>query len=361
MSLKLREKANSFDRVLRQRSAAYLKNAEKHALLLMEVSYEKNLSQLTRRIEKLKNGISRIRNDIEYGSFLSLPAFRSSRRFHREITSEGEEEIFRQLFTSELVLLECRNLFEKLQNVERKVCTTDEMQFLDLFTEVEESLRRIEELHLSRSSIEGRSLDSIINRYEEKVDELEKLAEKENLWALEESQISDVFPMNEGSLFVRFISAITRKPVFGKEISDVILQISEKLRGRTGGLVKLSALYSMVKTAKPYLNISLKDVESVVHDMEKKGLIPGLREVSGIKIVELVPVTATPDQNTILEMVANSGQLTLEELLLKTKWTYERGIRALKQLEEIGICRYDVVSRKWIFPSFIEDYKSEGV
>lgn len=361
MNSKLREKANSFDRILRQRATNYLKNVEKHTSRLMEITYDKGAFTFLKRIERLKNGISQIKYDIEYGSFLSLPAFRSERRFSTETPTKADEEIPRLLFIDELMLLECRNLFDKLQEIERKAYTytPDDAHFLELFEKTEESLRRIERLQLSRSSLEGVPLDSIIANYEEKVNELQELAERENLFLLEIN--SGVVPKNKGSIFTRFISAISRKPTFEREISDVILLVGEKIKMKTGGLVKLPVLYSIIKAVKPSLRISIKDVENAVRTLEKKGLIPGLREISGIKIVELLPVTATPDQNTMLGIAAGGGQLTIEEVLLKTKWTYERAIRALKQMEELGICRYDVVSRKWIFPVFTEDYKLERI
>lgn len=359
MSIKLREKANSFDRILRQRAANYLKNAEKQALELMELSYDKNLSSILKRVERLKNGISKIKADIEYGSFLSLPAFRSGRRFHTETPTLAEEEIYSLLLVGELILLECRNLFEKLQAIERESHSSTESQLSNLLVEAEESLRRIEKLQLSRSSYGEVLLDSLITSYGEKVNELENLAEKEDLLALEKIQLSEVVAMNKGSIFARFISLIARKPVFEKEISDVILSISEKLKVKSGGLVRLSTLYSMIKVARPTLNISLKDVENVVRKLERNGLIPGLREISGVKIVELVPVTVTPDQDVVLKMAADRGELTLEEILLKTKWTYERATRALKQMEELGVCKYDMVTRKWTFPAFAESYNLE--
>jgi hypothetical protein len=355
----MKEKINSFDRILRQRTATYLKNAEKHALRLMELAYDKKAMVLLKRIDKLKSSTAQIKNDIEYGSFLSLPAFRSGRLFHTVTPTRTEEEISQLLFVGELILLESRSLFEKLQYVEGKMCGDNETQILEAFTKAEDCLRKIEQLQLSRSSSEGFSLDAIIAGYEENVSELDNLAEKENLFSLEKSQLAGVISMNKGSFFSRFMSAVSRKPVFEKEITDAILIISEKLRTKTGGLVKLPALYSMVKAAKPSLKMSIKDVENVVRILEKKGIIPGLREVSGMKIVELVPVTATPDQRIVLELASEKGRLSLEGLLMKTKWMNERAMRALKQMEELGIAKYDITSREWIFPAFMQDYKLE--
>lgn len=359
MSSNLREKVSSFDRILRQRANNYLKIAEKHSLRLMESLYDKNQQANTKRIDRIKTSIAQIRGDIEYGSFITLPAFRSGRRFHTETPTRIDEEISQMLFVGEVLLLECRNLFEKLQSTERLI-QTNEAEALENLSKAEDSLAKLEQLQLSRSSSEGASLDSVINAYSENVDELEALANREDLFTLERSQLSGAIAMDNGSPFTRFMSAISRKPVFEKEISDSILVIGEKLRPKTGGLVKLSALYTMVKAAKPSLHITIEDVEKVVRQLEKNGAIPGLREFSGIKIVELVPVTATPDQSILLEMASEEGNVTLETVLMKTKWTHERTLRALKQLEELGITKYETTSRTWSFPAFMKDYKLEG-
>jgi hypothetical protein len=324
----------------------------------MESVFDRRFTVLTKRIERLKSGISQIRNDVEYGSFITLPAMRARGRLNTEAPTRAEEEMSQLLFLGELILLESKGLFEKLQDVERIVYDADEIQTTKEFAKAEESLRKIEKLHRSRSSSEGFSLDALISGYEEKVDDVEKLAEKEDLFALEQSQLAGALSMNKGSLFKRFMSRIARKPVFEKEIADAILLIADRLKTKTGGLVRLPALYSMVKTVKPSLNISMQDVEKVVRDLQKEGIMPGLREVSGTKMVEMVPVTATPDQNLILEMASEAGKLDLERVLMKTKWTHERATRALKQMEELGIARYDVTAREWTFPAFTEDQES---
>ena len=82
MDIKVREKVSTFDRVLRQRSNNHLKDSERHSLRLMESVQSKNNTIILKRIDKLRNSIVQVRNDIEYGSFVSLPTFRSGRRFH---------------------------------------------------------------------------------------------------------------------------------------------------------------------------------------------------------------------------------------------------------------------------------------
>ena len=355
MSVALREKANSFDRVLRQKSVNYLKDSEKHALRLMDLSYDKESKALLTRIDRLKSGVSQTKNDIEYGSFISLPALRSGRRFHTEAPMETEEEISQALLIGEIILLECRNLFEKLQDVERIFYEADETHILQLFQKAEESLRKIENLQRSRSNPKGYLLEAFILEYKESVDDIEQLAEKENLFAIEKNHLEGAFAMNKGTIFEKLISKLKRKPVFEKEIADTILSIGERLKTTTGGLVRLPALYSMVKMAKPSLNINMNDVEKTVCKLEKEGVIPGLRDLAGVKMVEMVPVTATPDQKTILDMASEEGKLTLEKVLIATKWTHERANRALKQMEEIGIAKYDTTSREWIFPAFSQE------
>jgi len=353
---KAREKGSSFDRILRQRAVNYLKTAEEHSLRLMESTYDKKKLELVKRIDKLRNNIVKIRGDIEFGSFISMPTLRSGRRFRTEAPTRADEEIPRMLLIGEMILLECRNLFEKLQATEKQV-EVSETEALESLSKAEDSLSKIEQLQLSRSSSTSTTLDSIISSYQENVNALETLAKKEDLAALERSQLTETFLSETGSPFERLFSLVSRKSTFEKEITDTILLIGENLRTKTGGLVRLPDLYTMVKAVKPSLKINLEDVENVVIKLEKKGAIPGLREASGIKIVEFVPVTATPDQDVILVMASDKGHLKIEEVLLDTKWTHERAERALKQLEELGIAKYDMAAHRWDFQAFFSNNK----
>lgn len=365
MSTKLREKANSFDRIVRQKSNDYLKDAEKISLRIMDIAYDKNFETLLVRLDKLKSATTQTRCNIEYGSFLSMPTLRSGRRSQTEVPTNIENEISQLLFAGELILLECRNLSGKLQNVERTIYKVDEFQVLDVFEEAEEVLRRIDHLHRSRCSSDIVAFETIVSDYKEMTNYFEDLAEKENLSALENNHLAGAFSINKGSLFKRFISTVKNKPVFEKEITDAILIITNRLKTTTGGIVRLQALYSMVKSANNSLNISINDIERVVNNLAERRIIQGLRTFGGTKVVELVPVTATPDTNTILELASENGKLSIESVLFKTKWTHERANRALKQMEEFGLVEYDLISRQWIFPTFsqevgVTDKKYEG-
>jgi len=355
-----REKANSFDRILRQRTINHLENAAKHILRLMDAAYDVPLQKtLIKRMDTQRNSIIQITSEVKHGSFLSLPAFRSGRRLHLTAPTRAEEEIPNLLLVGELLLLECRNLFERIQALERIKPASDEVALVESIAGTEDSVRQIEQLQQSRSNPGGPSLESIVSQYNENVEELENLAERENLFALEKSQLSGMIPMNKGSIFNRFISTVKRKPVFEKEIGDIILLLGEKLRTKTGGLVKLPALYAMVKASKPTMEINVKDIEKVVQGLEKKGLIPGLRKMAGQEIVELVPLTATPDMNTILELASKKGHLNIEDVLFSTKWTHERATRAMKQMEEVRLAKYDLTSNEWSFPGLSQEFKVE--
>jgi hypothetical protein len=138
----------------------------------------------------------------------------------------------------------------------------------------------------------------------------------------------------------------------------VIFKIAERTKARTGGLLRLSDLYLEVKRAKPQSDISIVDLEKVVAILQKDGVIPGLRQIFAVKYIELVPLTLTEDQNIILEIAAQSYELSIEKIILKTKWPAERIQRALNGMENLGIAVYQVSSRKWVFPAFITNDKS---
>jgi hypothetical protein len=352
MRLSLREKANSFDRILRQKSANYLKECEKISLRLMELSYEIESKPLQKRIDRLRNAVTQVRNDIEYGSFIALPAFRSAKRSKIETQNLMDQEIIKLLSVSELLLLQSRELFDSLQGIQSTFYDSNEQAITRSFATVEQTLQQIEALQRSRQSLKDESLEKILLGYSETVIALEDLAKKEDVYALEAKHLEGMM-MDKGTIIQRAMSNIRRKPVFETEIRDTIIGISNRLRTQSGGLIRLAELFYLVKASNHAKNITISDVEKVAQNLADQGLIPGIREISGIKIVELAPVTATPDQNIILDFAAKTGKIEMEELLRNTKWTYERANRALKEMEQIGLAKYEITENSWVFPAFV--------
>jgi hypothetical protein len=276
---------------------------------------------------------------------------RSGRRLETETPDEIEEQIPRILAAGELILLECRRLFDSLKETQKIFYDSNADKITETFTKAEDALRKIEDLQRSRVSQNNYALEQAIAGYTETTDEMDLLAQKESLSALENNHFEGII-MEKGSIYQRVISKLGKTPVFEKDIAQTISVLSTKLRTQSGGLVRLADLFYMVRAANPTKKIELDDVERVVDNMSEQGLIPGMREISGLKIVELVPVTATPDQNIILELATKAGRIEIESLMMETKWTFERATRALKEMEEIGIAKYDLTSRVWLFPVF---------
>lgn len=139
-----------------------------------------------------------------------------------------------------------------------------------------------------------------------------------------------------------------------RELSDLVLEIGRKNRTNTGGMVPLAEVYLSIKELRPNRNIDVEEVEKAIETLKEKGLIVDFREHnSGIKVVEFFPLEFSSDKNTVIDLAAERGHLTLEDVIRNTGWLGVRAARALKGLEKIGIAKLDPTysrGKRWYFP-----------
>jgi len=123
----------------------------------------------------------------------------------------------------------------------------------------------------------------------------------------------------------------------------------------TGGLLTAGEVFDRVNTGILTGKITPQDVEKALAILQKQGIIAGIEELeNGVKIVNFFPVQFTSDQSAVLNVAAQQGFITLEDVTMALHWPAERGLRALENLQKIGVARYDesfLTGKKWYFPS----------
>ena len=83
------------------------------------------------------------------------------------------------------------------------------------------------------------------------------------------------------------------------------------------------------------------EIEDIIEDMTKEGLIQGLSTIEGgALLVEFVPVALTNDPQEILSLAATKdGQLSIEDAVVGLGWTEERVRNALELLVKNGVAK----------------------
>lgn len=139
-----------------------------------------------------------------------------------------------------------------------------------------------------------------------------------------------------------------------RALSDLVLEIGKKNKMNTGGMVPLAEVFMSIRELRPDWNIDVDEVEKAVETLKEKGLIADFREHrSGIKVVEFFPLEFTGDENTVINLAAERGHITLEDVIRNTGWFQIRAVRALKGLEKGGIAKLDPSysrGKRWYFP-----------
>jgi predicted transcriptional regulator len=320
----------------------YLRDSEMRIRFLKSYAFKQGRQEVLKELDSLERETERLRENIERAMVGSYAA--------TSIKTIDDEQAQQILLNDELILMEARNLFNILEN-EINVSSFGGNEFIQVLRKAIECITRCRELLLFReelvSGVTAKSaFELLAEKYRDQVDWLTSLLEKQTLM-----QISPLLSIRESAI-VRFIDILRGSRE--KYIEKIILQFANTKGKELGGICPLSELFLAVD--KLVKGVKISDVEKSVKKLEKEGLIPGIRIYSsGIKIVELLPSSLTEDKNLILNFASEkAGRVSLEDIIQKFSWSEERALKSLKELERAGICRYEVESRSWFFPSFIE-------
>ena len=141
---------------------------------------------------------------------------------------------------------------------------------------------------------------------------------------------------------------------FFERLAVEILEKAKDTQEYTGGIMTLGEVVLLVNKDRPGKIIASKDVVNAVENLVEAKLIPKLKELkSGVIIVEFIPANLSDDQEEVLSLSTRKGWISLEELLLKTRWTQERCERVLESMRDTGIARVDASyaeGKKYYFP-----------
>ena len=117
-----------------------------------------------------------------------------------------------------------------------------------------------------------------------------------------------------------------------------ILHIAEASK-QAGGIMLLSEV--LVNLDNLGWNSDIDEVESIINEMTREGLIQGIQKLDGgILLVEFVPVALTDDPQDILGLAASKeGVITIEDAVVGLGWKEERVRNALEMLVETGVVK----------------------
>lgn len=133
-----------------------------------------------------------------------------------------------------------------------------------------------------------------------------------------------------------------------------ILEKAKEVQEYTGGLMTLGEVVLLVNKDRPGKIVTAKDIVTSVDKLVDAKLIPKPKELSsGVILVEFIPANLSDDQEEVLALSTRKGWISLEELMLKARWTQERCERVLESMRDAGIARVDASyaeGKKYYFP-----------
>jgi translation initiation factor 2B subunit (eIF-2B alpha/beta/delta family) len=180
----------------------------------------------------------------------------------------------------------------------------------------------------SGAPVSTEGIKDLQKKYDARIEQLEK----------------DLLRKEGRALTITALDATKKPMVFGKgkfidNLADLILEYGKTLRASSGGYISLANLYSSLKERVPDIKFSVKDLEKACKQLKKQSLIEGISKQSGIKIVEFTPVSLGKDARTVFNLAVEKGYVTLEQVIINTKWDQQRVNRVLQSLVDQKIAR----------------------
>lgn len=110
------------------------------------------------------------------------------------------------------------------------------------------------------------------------------------------------------------------------------------------GLMGLAELIvEVVKRVPQFRSVSYNDVIEAVNRVSEHGLIPGIKTLrGGVKVVELRPLELRGDQAEVVNLAALKGYTSVEEIMLRFKWSEEQARQVLTSLVDVGMAVADI-------------------
>jgi ESCRT-II complex subunit VPS22 len=160
------------------------------------------------------------------------------------------------------------------------------------------------------------------------------------------------------------IEKLIGKGKFYNSLAVEILEVVGKKAKEGGGILTLAEVALTMNKEQVGNYIQLGDIIKAIEVLQEAGLIPGIRTLpSGVRIVEFLPFEVNDDSNTVLDLAAPKGWITIEEIMLKATWSADRAERALDSLEKLGIVRIDTSyakGKRWYFPGLTSTHSNEN-
>jgi uncharacterized membrane protein len=200
-----------------------------------------------------------------------------------------------------------------------------------------------------------RELRQKVEEFEKKYSELMTSPEyRQKLKALkEELGLTGVLP-SRPEIGPTVFEKLVGKGKFYNLLAVEILEVVGNRARESGGILTLAEVALMISNEQSGKITELGDIVKAIDVLKDSGLVTGVKTLpSGVRVVEFLPVELADDSNAVLDLAAEKGWVTAEELMFKTRWPKARAERALKSLEELGVTRVDqsyAAGTRWYFP-----------
>ena len=341
------ERLLKVEKSLRERAVASLNDARKNTTAMMRESADSDNFDLMTELEKVESSIRRLTERANPSAMAT--------NFSQELSSKTLSQVF---MLTEMFFLHSR----MLQDLASKMGDSVEMGE----AEGADPKALIKKVRLGDRLLTMRE-DALTGGFDvagyEKLLEKEfrkqakgfmKIAEQEALDDIEDEAARLLGLKGKESFLSRIFSRASS--IEEMEIQPMILKLINQLSEEKGNLITGSDLFLRVSKTEEGADLTIEKVVDQTRKLVDKGMISDVRRIDGgMYVIEVKPLALSEEQNILLQLAAaNRGELTLEKVVLETKWTTDRATEVLKVAGEKGIARKtdSLDGTRYYFPAF---------
>lgn len=211
---------------------------------------------------------------------------------------------------------------------------------------IEDKLTREAEMKRKGAQLAIKSLEEMSKKVRELHKDLERLEKKhgddfkknpemtQQLMAIrEELGLPMAIGLYEVGQKPSFKDKLTGKNEFHNYLALRVLDIGNKMRSKTGGIISISELILQLNDDNHGFSILINDLTTALELLKKNKMIHSIRDYSGLRVIEFIDPNLSEDHHLILEIGARfRGEIGFTELVRELGWSLERANQSINAL-----------------------------
>ncbi|MBD3190084.1 MAG: hypothetical protein GF308_05550 [Candidatus Heimdallarchaeota archaeon] len=261
------------------------------------------------------------------------------------ISEEAKKHIIQNAILYNLIIFShCWDLKDNLSEIDSKVVFQETNSFRGLLKAALDTVHSIDDLFTGREN----SISNVIPP-EEVASNLSRKFKKELKLVEKSGALKGVITLDKPKLF--------GKSEYYDTLGNILLKIALSFGPESHTEeIAVRALVTRLKDEYPQVKAETSDVNKAIDKLAENGLIILKEDDKNLRWIQLHPTEN--ESNAILALAKDKGFITLDEVMLQTKWSQEKATEEIEKFIKAGCAVVDssyAEGPKYYFPGLLNE------